>query len=79
VNIPALDENCFWLLDAVPDATIIVDAAGRIFYSNALAQALFGYTQAELDGLSVDDLLPPRYREAHARTAARMARTARAG
>ncbi len=67
MDIHALDDNCFWLLDAVPDATLVVDAEGRIFYSNTLAQELFGYTRDELNGLAVENLLPQRFREAHVR------------
>lgn len=45
-----VDESCFWLLDAAPNAMLIVDAAGRIVHATPLAAALFGYDREELCG-----------------------------
>jgi PAS domain S-box-containing protein len=53
------------LVDTAPDAIIVVDEKGIIQIANELAEDLFGYTQAELRGLSVDELVPPRYRGEH--------------
>lgn len=53
------------LLEAAPDAMVIVNAAGTIALVNAQAQQLFGYTRSELLGQPVEMLVPTRYRTAH--------------
>lgn len=59
-------ENRFrMLLEAAPDAVVIVDRHGRIALVNARAEELFGYGRAEMLGQPVEMLVPPRYREAH--------------
>lgn len=52
-------------LDAAPDAMIILDESGRIFYSNQQASSLFGYEHHEFIGHPVEMLLPERYRMRH--------------
>ena len=53
------------LLESAPDAILIVDEQGRVILANAQAEAMFGYTADELVTLTVDDLLPARYRKLH--------------
>jgi PAS domain S-box-containing protein len=53
------------LLEAAPDATVIVDNDGKIVFANRQIQATFGYTPAELLGASIETLLPPRFRDVH--------------
>jgi PAS domain S-box-containing protein len=53
------------LLDAAPDAMIIVDRTGRILLANPLAENLFGYEASELVGQSSAVLMPLRFRERH--------------
>ena len=53
------------ILDAAPDAVLVCDRRGRILYSNAQAESLFGYSCRELSGLVVEDLLPERFRSGH--------------
>jgi PAS domain-containing protein len=48
------------LLDAAPDALVVVDEAGRIRLTNAAASNLFGYSAAELLGAPVETLVPLR-------------------
>jgi two-component system sensor kinase FixL len=55
----------FSLLEFVPDAIVIADADGRVVYANGTASDLFGWSRAEMLGLSVEDLLPARFRAAH--------------
>ena len=45
-------------LDAAPDATVVVDAEGRIVSANRQSEVLFGHPVAELVGMSVTNLVP---------------------
>ena len=53
------------LLDATPDATLIVAGTGEIVFVNDHAGELFGFELAELLGRVVDDLLPEALRAVH--------------
>ena len=53
-------------LDAAPDGIVVVDGDGSIVFVNVMAQQLFGYSEAELRGMSVDELLPENVRGSHA-------------
>jgi PAS domain S-box-containing protein len=54
------------LLEAAPEAMIIVDGASRIQLVNAQTLQLFGYTREELMGQSFEQLIPERLRHHHA-------------
>ena len=62
------------LLDASPDAVLIVDRMGRIVALNRRVETLFGTTAERLRDQPIEILLPERAREAHA--SARVAYTA---
>jgi PAS domain S-box-containing protein len=53
------------IVDAAPDAMVIVDAEGRILLANSQTQELFGYRAEELVGRPVEILVPERYRGEH--------------
>ena len=53
------------LLEHAPDATVIVDAAGRMQLINAQTERLFGYYREELIGKPVEMLIPERYHGRH--------------
>ncbi len=53
------------LLEAAPDAIVVVDDAGLIRLANRQVEVLFGYAPGELLGRSVDILVPKRAREHH--------------
>jgi PAS domain S-box-containing protein len=53
------------VLDAAPDAMIVIDAAGVIRFANLQVSALFGYTHDEIIGQSVERLMPERFRTRH--------------
>ncbi|MEU5894515.1 PAS domain S-box protein [Streptomyces sp. NPDC047461] len=53
------------LLEAAPDAMVIVDDTGTIRLVNAQTEALFGYRRDELLGRPVEMLIPGRFRAQH--------------
>ncbi|GAC1315423.1 MAG: hypothetical protein NVSMB2_06970 [Chloroflexota bacterium] len=55
------------LLEAVPDAVLIVDQAGLMRRVNAQTETLFGYARGELANQPVEMLLPSRVRTDHVR------------
>ena len=53
------------MIDAMPDAIVVVDTNGRIVDVNAQALGLFGYSRNELLGELVEILLPQDARDRH--------------
>lgn len=47
-------------LDAMPDAVVVVSTDGRIVHANARCETLLGWPPAELEGRTVDFLVPER-------------------
>jgi PAS domain S-box-containing protein len=66
------------LLDAAPDATVLVDESGAILFANARVQSVLGYSPVELLGRPVEHLVPERLRELHLRHRKRFFREPRA-
>jgi PAS domain S-box-containing protein len=67
------DELFRGLLEAAPDAMVIVDEAGQIVLVNSQTEELFGYSRVELRSQPVETLIPARYRGAHPEHRARYA------
>jgi PAS domain S-box-containing protein len=59
------DEVYKKLLDAAPDAVIVVEGSGRIVLANIQTERLFGYHRDELTGEWVEILIPERFRASH--------------
>jgi len=53
------------LLDGSPDAILVSDRAGVTRYWNAAATRLFGFSEAEALGASMDLIVPERLRGRH--------------
>ena len=53
------------LLEAAPDAMVVIDDRGTVVLVNAQTEKLFGYTREELLGHPVDRLVPEGLRETH--------------
>jgi PAS domain S-box-containing protein len=53
------------LVNAIGDAIIMSDAAGNITLWNPAAERMFGFTQSEALGKSLDLIIPERLRSRH--------------
>ncbi len=53
------------MIEAAPDAFIVVDSSGTIQFVNQQSEQLFGYPREELVGASIDMLVPDQVRGHH--------------
>ncbi len=53
------------LIDSCPDGLLLVDVDGMIRLANPVIVEMFGWTELELVGSSIDELVPPEFRGAH--------------
>ncbi|MBT8098973.1 MAG: PAS domain S-box protein [Gammaproteobacteria bacterium] len=66
VPLPTLPDASFrMLLEAAPDAMIIVDSSGSIVLVNGQTERMFGYGRGEMLGKKIEFLLPQRLRTQH--------------
>lgn len=54
-----------WIVEQTSDAMIYADREGRIARWNEASSRLFGFTEAEALGQSLDIIIPEHLREAH--------------
>ncbi len=59
------DVDCRALVAAIGDAVVVADASGAIVLWNAAAERMFGHTEAEALGRSLDLITPDRLRARH--------------
>ena len=59
------DTLCRKIVEAAGDAVIFADRDGIIRLWNRAAEGIFGYTEAEAVGQSLDLIIPERQREPH--------------
>jgi PAS domain-containing protein len=57
------DEKFRRLLEAAPDAMVIVDGSGRMLLVNSQTESMFGYTREELLDRPVEILIPESLRQ----------------
>jgi two-component system sensor kinase FixL len=64
-DLAAREAHLSSILDAVPDAMIVIDERGTIQSFSAAAERQFGWRAAETIGMNVNVLMPSPYREGH--------------
>lgn len=65
ITPPVTSENDRIVFDSSPDGILLVDGAGKVRRANAQAERLFGFGGGELEGQSVDALIPAEFRATH--------------
>ncbi len=66
VSLPEwVEANFRLLLDAAPDAMLVVNESGHIILANTQAETLFGIPRQNLVGKPIEVLIPERYRSRH--------------
>ena len=63
--LETLIDECQQLIEVIGDAIVVADPDGAIRLWNPAAERLFGFTQAEALGNSLDLIIPERLRERH--------------
>ncbi len=64
--MPSLGKDVYReILEAAPDAMVMIDAEGRIVLVNRQVEALFRYRRDQLLGQPIEILLPGRYQHGH--------------
>jgi PAS domain S-box-containing protein len=59
------ERNFRGLIDAAPDAILVIDGDGRIVKVNDEAERMFGYDRNALLGRDVEMIIPDRFKQAH--------------
>jgi len=53
------------VLNALPDATLVVDNTGAIVFASVKTEAIYGYKAEELIGLTIESLIPDSFHDIH--------------
>jgi PAS domain S-box-containing protein len=61
------DETFRLIVEAAPNAIVVIDERGRVVLVNSQTERLFGYARDEIVGRTVEMLVPERFRSSHPR------------
>lgn len=64
-ELPETELKFQTVIDAALDAIVLADMSGNIILWNPGAEAMFGYTEAEVIGRSLTILMPERFQDSH--------------
>ncbi len=62
---PRAEEVFRWVVEAAPSGIVVVDKNGRVVLVNRAAVKVFGYAREEFLELTVEELVPERFRTRH--------------
>lgn len=74
-SLTDLEAKLTSVVQLTPDALVLANAGGHIVFWNAGAEKMFGYKEEEALGQPLTLIVPPRYREAHAKGFQRVCQT----
>ncbi|HZP75607.1 MAG TPA: PAS domain S-box protein [Pseudolabrys sp.] len=60
-----IDRFCRTLASETPDAVVYADAEGNVQFWNRGAERIFGFTESEMLGQSLNAIIPPPLRKRH--------------
>lgn len=60
-----IEEICKALFESAAEGLVVVDNTGKIIITNPRLQELFGYSEAEMVGQSIEFLIPKRFKDGH--------------
>ena len=64
-NVLLIEISVANLIEALPDALLVIEETGTVCLANAQAEWLFGRPRAELVGMNLEKLMPERFRRKH--------------
>lgn len=64
-NFQLCDKSVASIIEASPIGTLLASGRGEIVFVNKKAEVIFGYSKEELLVLTVESLVPSRFRESH--------------
>lgn len=65
--VHAAEATLHAILESASQAILVTEDSGDIILANAMAERMFGYSRQELIGSKIEVLVPPRFREHHAK------------
>lgn len=65
-SLQVINEAFREIFQSMSEGIIMANGSGKIVVANPVAERIFGYDKNELTGITVESLLPERYRQGHA-------------
>jgi len=65
-NRTAVEQRLLQIFESTPNGLLVINNGGSIEKANAQAEAIFGYAHGEMLGLTIESLVPLKYRGHHA-------------